>query len=148
MSQKLPAGVTVPEDIRPQIDEAAPLIVQIQDLAFYYRWINSRPWTPTQDDLDYYREHMHRLEPLESAWRSKRREHMLAQAKPFLEWVNPIHKKMSIQMPDVFEDLYPLLDIYDSACTFYVELDFCKWTDSQAVRAENAIRKFIQEKVL
>lgn len=148
MNQQLPAGVRVPEDLRPQIDDKAPLVIQIQDLDFYYKWINSRPWSPTQDDFDYYRLHLHRIQPLEDAWRAKRREHMISQARPFLEYVNPIHSKLARRKPALSEEVFKLLDIYDAACEFYVSLEFGKWTESQALRADQAVRKLLKENLL
>lgn len=141
-------SVNVPEDLRPQIGDDAPLIVQLQDLDFYYKWINSRPWQPSQADWDYYRAHKARLAPLEADWRAKRRAHMIAQARPFLEYMNPIHAKMAIQMPDICEDLFNLLSIYDSACEFYVSLEFGYWKDSQALRTEGQIRLFVKKYTL
>lgn len=132
---------------RPLIYETDPLIEQIKDLQFYFDWLNKSSFQPTQADLDYYRLHLHRIQPLEDAWRTKRREHMIAQARPFLEYVNPIHAKLSKRMPDLAERLFELLDIYDAACEFYVSLEFGKWVDSQASCAEQAIRKFINETI-
>lgn len=130
---------------RPQIYETDPLIEQLKDLDFYFKWINKLGFQPAQSDWDYYLSHKNRLEPLESAWRSKRRDHMIAQARPFLDFVNPINAKISRRFPEISEEIFNLLSIYDAACEFYVSLEFGLWTDCQAVRAEQALRKFIQE---
>lgn len=132
---------------RPLIYETDPLIEQIKDLQFYFDWVNKSTFQPTQSDWDYYSEHLNRIKPMEDAWRSKRREHMISQARPFLEYVNPIHAKLSRRKPALAEQVFHLLDIYDAACEFYVSLEFGKWVDSQAVRAEKAIRTFIKENV-
>lgn len=130
---------------RPEIHETDPLIEQLKDLEFYLNWINKLGFQPSQADWDYYRAHKARLAPLEADWRSKRRAHMIDQSRPFLEYVNPIHAKLSRRMPEVSEELFNLLSIYDSACEFYVSLEFGYWKDCQAVRAEQAIRRFIKE---
>lgn len=130
---------------RPLIYETDPLLEQIKDLQFYFDWLNKAGWQPSQADLDYYRLHLNRIKPLEDAWRAKRREHMISQARPFLEYVNPIHAKMHKYMPDISEELFELLAIYDAACEFYVSMEFGKWVDCQAVRAESKIRQFINQ---
>lgn len=130
---------------RPLIYDTDPLIEQIKDLQFYFDWLNKAAFQPTQTDWDYYRLHLNRIKPLEDAWRSKRRNHMISQARPFLEWVNPIHAKIAKRLPDVAERIFELLDIYDAACEFYVSLESSPWSDSQALRAEHAIRKLINE---
>lgn len=130
---------------RPEIHETDPLIEQLKDLDFYLSWINKLGFQPSQADWEYYLSHKHRLAPLEADWRTKRRAHMIEQARPFLEYVNPIHKKFSEFHPETSEELFDLLSIYDSACEFYVSLEFGYWTDSQAVRAEHKIKQFIKE---
>lgn len=130
---------------RPEIYETDPLIEQLKDLDFYFQWINKSNFQPAQSDWEYYLEHKRRLQPLEDAWRAKRRAHMITQARPFLEYVNPIHAKLSKRMPEISQELFRLLDIYDAACEFYVSLESETWTNSQALRAEQAIRRIIKE---
>lgn len=129
---------------RPTIYSTDPLIEQFKDLDFYFNWVNTLGFQPARSDWDYYRQHELRLRPLIDAWRAKRREHMILQSRSFLEYVNQIHKQFSELQPELCEELFNLMIIYDAACEFYVHKEYGIWADSQAVMAAAAIRRLIQ----
>lgn len=132
-------------DSHPVIDHDAPIPEQLEQLQFYYTWLNNCPFSPPQSYFDYYRDQKARIDPLENQWRTKREDHMKTAARAFLDEISPIHKQWSVRCPELSEELFNLISIFDAACVFYVWKDSCTWDNSPAIRALYKIKQFIRE---